>query len=777
MTSWLETFRHHVASWLMILLTVVFILSVPSNRAYAQDGGARTAADFADQSLGQQFQNYMHFVQVGRFDVADKLFGDNLVNRPELNPMTPEGAETLIAATEARDDTNETLLRLINHSTIGENARRLLDLIREAHEIKWKDPQRILANIELLAGDPMQWKVGLERLQESGEYAVPWMLGVLSDPRSERLHPFVIRALPKLGKRAINPLLAGLELENESVRQVVIRALGKIGYPQALPYLQAIAQSASEPVSIRSIAEEALRDLVLADKKVLEARASATFRDLAEQYYAAVESLRPDPRLEPWANVWKVREGAKPGEDQLTPIKVPIAIYNLVSCMDCCKRSLVLEGDQAGTLALWLAANFRREARLGLNVQSEETIDATALDRTRPENFPRSIYFARTAGPHCCQIVLRRALADRDRMVALGAIAALNVTAGAAGLTTPEDPSGTSLGEALYFPDLLVRVEAALALGRALPTESFRGAAEVVPVLASVVTPADRSFFLVVDPEPASRHVMLEGLSGTGAEVIAAEGLTQGLSQARQRFTHLDGLFLASDVKLPAVIESLRTIGADDRFGLAPVVILIKEGDNFERIVRQLQAGPAGLGSVFVLRDSERQVDPKLPEQALAERQLVAERIGHPILPIEVQESLALRAINVLAGIAQSRSPVFDARVAIPALVATLGTIDTEPLREASIWSLSWMDSADAQRAVATVAMGESESETLRKIAFSALAESARRFGSQLDNDLMDRLVDQAIGEPNLELRTAASQAMGAMNAPIERTAEIVTSY
>ena len=53
------------------------------------------------------------------------------------------------------------------------------------------------------------------------------------------------------------------------------------------------------------------------------------------------------------------------------------------------------------------------------------------------------------------------------------AASALNVTAGKQAMTDIQSENGTSLGQALYFPDLLVRAQAALALGKALPPAAF----------------------------------------------------------------------------------------------------------------------------------------------------------------------------------------------------------------------------------------------------------------------------------------------------------------
>ena len=67
-----------------------------------------------------------------------------------------------------------------------------------------------------------------------------------------------------------------------------------------------------------------------------------------------------------------------------------------------------------------------------------------------------------------------------DPAVALGAVAALSVTAGASSLLDASD-SPQPLARALSFPDLVVRIKAGLALGRATPM--FKKMNRFLPVI------------------------------------------------------------------------------------------------------------------------------------------------------------------------------------------------------------------------------------------------------------------------------------------------------
>lgn len=774
MSNW---WMHGLCPVLIRLVTVSMFVIGTAVSVSAQDATAPPAADAPADNAAEEptieslFANYLHFALIGRFDVADQKFAQPLLARPDIEPMSDEAAQTLIQLSEKYENSMDTLLLLINNSTIGDNAQKILSKIREAHTRKRMDPARIKSNIELLSGDPTQRAAAVERLVESGEYAVPWMLGRLTDPAQEKIHPFIVRALPQLGRKGINPLLAALATKHEQTRQAVVEALGKIGYPQALPYLQRLATGKDTSEAVRKTALDAIDRIVGNNAGLKLKSADEMFWDLAEQYFAETDSLRPDPR-EDRANLWRIRNDAQPGEDVVSPIAVDARIHGLIRCMECCQASLALNAEQPAVMALWVAANFRREARLGLNVESEETVDATKLDPSRPESFPRSIYFARMAGPSCNQIVLSRAIKERDRNIALGAVAALNATAGRKAMTDVQTPAGTSLGQALYFPDLLVRTQAALALGKTLAPAPFHGSTEVVPVLASVLSPSDKKHFMLIDPQAESAGLIQTGLINSGAVVVAAGQLGPALNQARRELTHLDGVFLASDMKQPTVTEAIELLSKDDRFSLTPVIVLVKE--NQTTVLDRLAAGDKHVGSVFVLTASDKSVDPKILEQMLSKLEQVATRCGLTPLSPEQRLSLALQATRVLQGIAVSQSAVFNVQVVMPALIDALRNGKSEELRAAAAETLSWLPVPQAQQAIAGVALSAKETESLRITAFALLAESARRFGGQLDDNLMSRLMEQASGESNLTLRTAASQAMGATNPAPGRIVPII---
>ena len=734
--------------------------AVPSADEVAADAGASKSSASAAADVERLFSNYLHFAIIGQFDYAAKA-GEALLARPELSPLSDASASLLVELSRKYASSVDTLMILAANSTLGESAAAILELVRRAHSRQRMNPGHIAANIQLLSGTPTQRAVAMERLTASGEYAVPLMLEVIADPAQKQLQPFVARALPLLGRRAVNPLAAATFLDVPLVQRAAAEALGEIGYPQALAFLKRLAEGATGNMEIREAAAAAVRRIVVADPAVREAPAADLFEDLAEQYYREEASLRADPR-EPRANVWRVRDG------RLVAVEVPRAIFTMVMCMDCCEAAMQLKPQAPAAAALWLAANFRREARLGLNVETAE--DVAADDPTRPKGFPRAVYFARSAGPEVCLKVLARAIADRDRPVALGAIAGLDATAGPAAMLGTRAGAAGSLVEALSFPDQLVRIKAALALGRAMPAEPFGRSNDVVDNLAAALALTGRKAYLLVDPDESSRRALQADLADGGrAEVVAADRLEAALIEAHRKLNRLDGIFLASDIQRPGPAEAVAALSADETFGLAPVVLYVKEGGM--PAADRVAEADGRVGRVMVVTgDPSRK---PLAEQLLTRLQEVAPRYAYR--PVEPEEclDLALQAAAVLRQMAIARPRVFDLGRACRASIAALAH-PAEELRIAAAGVLALLDDAEAQAAIARAALDAGQSGRMRRVAYGALAESARHFGVRLDAVSVEMLVEQSISQPDLELRTAAGQALGAMNLPGPSAAQII---
>ena len=731
--------------------TLGFVASTAAQQT-ARTDEERSISIPADTTVRSLFADFLHYARLGRFRVAD-AYAQALLSHPELDPV-----EILELANRDRKSV-DTLLILIQSSSLGENAARVLELIHEGEHQKRQQLDRIRANIENLGKGPQQEYFAIRSLAESGEYAIPPMVEALLDPAREDLWPRLITALTKLGKPAVTPLAMALAVRDNDVRVHLIRALGEIGYPHAIPYLQRLTLDESMPESTKQAAMQAIDRIAAITGRVFPGTAVDHFFELAEKYYDEDDMVRADPRVDT-ANVWYWDASAQ----TLTATVVPERIFGSVMGMRCCEAALNLQPDRADATALWLAANTRREHRLGMDPESGDPNETGEEDATRPAVFPRALYFTQAAGPRYAHLVLARAVKNQDASLALGAIEALRVTAGETSLVGTEDLR-QPLVQALRFPDLIVRIRAALALGAALPKSPFADSQFVVPVLADAVTLTDREQVLVVDADQGNLNRVMEALRAGGRSVVGETNFHRGMERVRTEFQTLRGLFISTDVAEPGPAAALQELRSVFVYSKTPVVVLTKPEQS-------LLAEDLAEADGYVETVDAAVTDADL--EAAFER--VRARTARTAVDTDLSLSLALEAVETLRRIAVDGRTVYNVGVAEPALVAALASMN-EDLQTAAATVLALIPTPAAQQAVGQLALDAANPQSLRIAAFDALAESAKRHGNLLAGAQVTELISISRDDADLTIRTAASQALGAVNLPASQASEIIRSY
>jgi len=741
------------ALWIGLPMAGLAVAPVQGAEEPADAAPAAAAAEPASKtglSLEEQFTYFLHFIKLGKYEIAN-AYGADLLKRPDLDP------EKILQYADEQKNSVETLITMASHTTLGTSVEGVLDIIQQGRFKRRTDPERVNRQIEQLGGPPRTVFLATESLRESGEYAIPWIVEALRDQQKASLHPRVINAYAQIGLGALNPSVMALRMtDDDPTRRFVIDTLGQFGYTQAVPYLKQIMETDGVSDHLREVAARAIRSITRERRDLTTVAAADLFVGLAEQYYAAAEqsSLRADPR-ERAANVWYWRDNF------LTRIPVPTVIFNEIMCMRSCEEALNLDPGKKEAVALWLAANFRREAQLGMNVEDEAAADEAAGDATKPKGYPRSIVFARSAGPQYNHMVLSRALRDVDPAVALGAVSALTVTAGASSLVDTSD-NPQPLARALTFPDLVVRIKAALALGKALPTKTFLEHEAVISVLAEALAQTGQRNAVVIDPNEQSLNDTQGKLRERGFEVVAETNFLKAIKRAGEEVPFVDAIYVASDIADPELTDALKGLRANHVYAATPVIILFR---------------PQHVGLSESLALSDIRVTRVLPgssaERLVGEWRKVSAAVGRLELSKERALELALDAAETLRGIAVSRSAVYDFNRAESALIGALKhPEETLRIRSASVLALA--RSPEAQQAVAGAALNTNHTETLRTAAFNALAESAKNNGRLLEGEQINLLIEQAVNDPNMTVRAAASKALGAMNVPSNEASKII---
>ncbi len=706
--------------------------------ALGENGSAVVEQLLAGREQMNEADDGWYFCQIGRFDVAEANFQALLKSEPD--PVA------LLEFMDQVPKRREVLIRLLDNATVGASIRAIQGLLDRGELILKADPTRIRLNINRLAGPPRGFENAVQRLQDSGENAVPLLIETMRDAQRKAMLQPVLRCLPLIDRPGLNPLVMALRMNDPAAKVHVIEALGKIGYTQSASYLLQLAQDEQAGSSIREAATQALSALRTRGLPVDPAQPAAkAFYQLAEGYHADRASLAADGRLE-LANVWYWRD------DMLVNIEVPSAIFNEIMCMRCCEEALRLDPSMKPALALWLAANFRREAQL----------PAEQVDGTRPDNYPPAEYFAQAAGAEYCLMALARAVREGDPAVALGAIAALRTTGGPASLVNDADGQ-MPLAGALSFADRMVRVRAGLTLGGARPVRAFHNYQNLMPVLSEALAlHAGQRGALVIDPDSGTANEIGAMLREQGYETLTDAGLYSGLQKARDELAGLDVVFIASDITGPDLTAGLDSLRAEFRFASTPVVVVTKPGAG--EAVRDLVQADYRLGSVPAGAD-RFEVDRVV---AAVTRSVGAQ----PITP-EVGASLAREAAEVLRLLALTSNTLLDISAAEVALIDALTTEDRE-LRVAVAEDLGYLGSRGAQEAIAEIALDTAESEEMRVLMFSALAEAAKRRGNLLGDDLLEQIIKIAESDENMTIREAGSRALGALNVPGEPASVII---
>ncbi|HUW18455.1 MAG TPA: HEAT repeat domain-containing protein [Sedimentisphaerales bacterium] len=412
------------------------------------------------QTLGENWNDFLHYTLIGRFDMAEGFAQAILASSPDpvellaLSDENPRGYGLLLKATENK-----------HQPRLAELSAKLLEVIEEGRFIRRSDPKVIVEEIKRLTGTERGKRTGIKRLKNAGEYAIPFMLDAIADPERKREWPNVIEAMPQIGRPAIRPLVAALQTDNTEVKAEIIKALGEIRYPQSLAYLKYVIEK-DDSAQLRELAQRSISQI---DPAALRTSAAELFYRLGEDYYYHAESLAAAEDAE-FANVWFWDSGAR------RPVaeRVDKSYFNELMAMRVCEWALKADPAFGQAIGLWLAAYFKAESS---NVKMPNYFGQAHAD---------AFVYATTAGPEYLHQALARAVKDKNAYVALGVIEALAINAGERSLLYR---LGTTqpLVEALSFDDRAVRYSAAIAMGAAGPKETFAESKLVVQNLAEAL--------------------------------------------------------------------------------------------------------------------------------------------------------------------------------------------------------------------------------------------------------------------------------------------------
>ena len=481
------------------------------------------------QTLEDNWNDFLHYTKIGRFDLASG-YAQAVI---DSNPDPVE----LLMLSESNVQGYSILLKVKDNKPGSELARltdQLLTVIEEGRYQRRSTPKIIAEEIRRLSSTARGKYAAVKRLKNAGEYAIVYMLDAMADDTRKDELPDIIWALPQIGKDAIRPLTTALQTDNIAVKSEVIKALGKIGYPQSLAYLKYVAEK-DESGQLRQLAEESISEI---DPAALKLPAAQLFYRLSEHYYNHSPSLAPIEESET-GNIWFWDEQAR----RLIMHKVDRDYFYELMAMRECENALKADSGFGLAIGLWVGSFFKAEAT---DLEMPDYFGAGHAD---------AMTYATTAGPKYIHQALARAIKDENAYVALACVESLATVAGEKSLLYRmgiDQP----LVRALRFNDKAVKFSAAIAIAAAGPQNQFPESSLVTANLAAALS-ADAD---VNDASELWDGSMADSYAVRSAEVMlkvaqarntiidlnqASQALKDATSDSREEIQVLAGQILA----------------------------------------------------------------------------------------------------------------------------------------------------------------------------------------------------------------------------------------
>jgi hypothetical protein len=593
-------------------------------------------------------------------------------------------------------------LRILDDPATRPFAQPLVEALAAAARRAAARPDRIAQLVADLTRSPEEQDYAVRRLRESGPYAVPSLVEALRRPGlSAEERRLLIANIGRLDRSAVPPLAAVLESPEPDLAAAAATALGRIGAPEALPFLMVPAASPQAPEPVQAAARAAIARIT---GRPFDAQPRSPVRVLTDAAWALHRQQVEFP--EERRVIWSWDEARKaPVAREVSPAEAATIL-----------------GLHFARQALRLDPNDRSAQVAQLSLALQGAVDRAGVDAL-PAREPATFAAATATGPALLADVLQTAVADGKTDLAAAAAAALAKVTDRAALFVGPRPH--PLARALAQPGRRLQFTAARGIVALAPDRTFPGSSQLVPTLTR---------FVVNQPPP--RAVVIDGNPDRGARMA-------GLLMALGYHTELERTGSAGFLAAAAAADvELILVSADLFFGAWNLI------DTLANL--QADARTAGL-PLFVYGPADLKIRrPNLEHDfpgirflvpPLEPRMLELELHGRPaILTAAERTGYAREAAALLARIAADpRTPFLADLAAVePDLAVALAAPETAP---AIVAVLSDLPVPDAQRSLAAVVLDPSRPPDFRSQTATRLVHSIKRFGPLLTAEQEARLL------------------------------------
>ncbi len=655
---------------------------------------------YAPDELSDTFKTAIDLLHRGKKDEA-------LVQLKKVAAMSPDqkAAYELWKSTDYADWRD----LLVQGGDFELIAKRLIDLARVERKAAKNDKDVILGLVRTAttSEDAAERRKAAQTLvSDHGEYAVPYLLALLSDGGNEDRRVLAMHTLSQMGNDAAVPVAEALESDNPMLRRNAAFVLGNLGSPLGVAALQHAAASDPDEV-VRTAATESLRRLNA------QGNALSNYLAAGDGYWRRSDIALK--RGEAGEVIWDWKDG------QLVGTPIPRALFAPEMSKRAFYDALRVDPTSAQALAGLARAYVDGQTRLDSLLAAGQDVGAWK------DSVGATLIAVNGAGVDALDTALASAVQAGDAATASALARVLGPLASA---PTP------GLHAALASQDGAIRSEAAVALGQIAGRSGSAAGADVVNALGQSAGRELLRLVLVIDPDAARGQALAEALRGMGAYATVVDSGARGLVVLR-RSPALDLVLVGDSLPDMTTAQIVDEVKGDERLAATPVIILTADAETtasaYGDRIAGTSSGAADIEAAKPALTADLQGDRALA-QSLAARS--AEALAH----LGMADDLG----PALSGLATAT--MRDDATAIPA-IAALGARGTASQAPALLAALT----------------DETRSEAVRAAAGSALARVVARYAGALDADGIAKVQAVVGSEAPMPVREAAARVLGSI--------------
>jgi hypothetical protein len=281
----------------------------------------------------------------------------------------------------------------------------------------------------------------------------------------------------------------------------------------------------------------------------------------------------------------------------------------------------------------------------------------------------------------------------------------------------------------------------------------------VIPLLAEAISQTGQPSVVVVMPTQDATNKLVDALKTEGFAATGASTPEAAISMAGM-LPAVDVIIVSEDIGPGNVDQVFNMAASNAKLAGAARLVMTKSS-----------------ASIY---DTRKISDPMLETTTATDATglkpaIESARAKAGALPLDpdVATDYATRAGQLMIKVGSSRGQVYDLMPAKQALLSSLS--DARPdIVKLGGQVLGLLNDKDAQAGLLTTALDDKSADDVKISLFKSLATNAKFFGNKLDGSQVQLLEKVVADAGNLEVRSAAAEARGAMNLPADQAKSLI---